>query len=207
MVESSVINVTRPTNWRVLYSLIKNTNAARPNCLSANCLSKFAMNEKGWYECLQCQKVYKVRSTVLRHIRLECNKLPSYSCYVCKKLYRRKEGLMQHFSTIRHKKLSADKIRIHLTSTERMKPYYCNDCKKSYRTKNSLSQHYIYECAFKNHYCMACHKSYKTKKSLKRHFTYECGKMASFKCDYCPYVCKRTDNLKKHTLSKHLHCV
>ncbi|XP_066250354.1 PR domain zinc finger protein 14-like [Euwallacea similis] len=51
--------------------------------------------------------------------------------------------------------------------------------------------------------CPKCMKLYKLKKSLQRHFRFECGRTASFPCRYCPYVCKRKDNLKKHIVSVH----
>lgn len=54
-----------------------------------------------------------------------------------------------------------------------------------------------------NYACTDCGRMYKWQPSLSNHRKYECGKRASFKCNYCEFVCKLKHNLQKHVLSKH----
>ncbi|KAH1002487.1 hypothetical protein HUJ04_008570 [Dendroctonus ponderosae] len=46
--------------------------------------------------CHQCNKVYKHRHTLTRHLRYECNKKPAFSCIYCNYAARRKYILLEH---------------------------------------------------------------------------------------------------------------
>lgn len=46
--------------------------------------------------CHQCQRVYKHRHTLNRHLRYECNKKPAFSCIYCNYAARRKYILLEH---------------------------------------------------------------------------------------------------------------
>lgn len=51
--------------------------------------------------------------------------------------------------------------------------------------------------------CPRCHKCYVHKITLLRHVREECGQQPKLRCPYCPYLCKRKDNLRKHIRCRH----
>lgn len=60
------------------------------------------ISSKGFY-CTQCLKVYRHRSNLLRHIRLECGKEPIFHCPYCQHRSKRKGNLMIHIRNLHHK--------------------------------------------------------------------------------------------------------
>jgi hypothetical protein len=48
------------------------------------------------FRCTQCFRVYRHRSNLLRHIRLECGKDPIFQCPYCQHRSKRKGNLMMH---------------------------------------------------------------------------------------------------------------
>lgn len=59
-------------------------------------------SNKGFY-CTQCLKVYRHRSNLLRHIRLECGKEPIFHCPYCQHRSKRKGNLMIHIRNLHRK--------------------------------------------------------------------------------------------------------
>jgi uncharacterized Zn-finger protein len=53
--------------------------------------------------CTQCLKVYRHRSNLLRHIRLECGKEPIFHCPYCQHRSKRKGNLMMHIRNLHQK--------------------------------------------------------------------------------------------------------
>ncbi|KAK9747146.1 Zinc finger, C2H2 type [Popillia japonica] len=50
------------------------------------------------YQCVTCFKVYKSRSTLCRHVNLECGVEPRYPCPFCPKKCRQKVHLKSHLA-------------------------------------------------------------------------------------------------------------
>ncbi|KAG8259463.1 hypothetical protein J6590_014933 [Homalodisca vitripennis] len=48
------------------------------------------------YSCPQCQKRYKTKGTMRRHIRYECGKQPQFACMVCPFRAFQKSNLLKH---------------------------------------------------------------------------------------------------------------
>jgi hypothetical protein len=58
----------------------------------------------GGYKCPNCDKLYRWKNTLLRHLRLECGKEPQFHCLYCPYSSKRKGNLQKHV-TLRHHKL------------------------------------------------------------------------------------------------------
>lgn len=50
--------------------------------------------------CSKCGKVYSRKTTLLRHLRLECGKIPQLQCPHCPYITKRKSSLHRHVSHI-----------------------------------------------------------------------------------------------------------
>ena len=62
--------------------------------------SKQKKEEPGSYICNGCGKVYKWRTSMLKHRRQECGKEPQFQCPYCPKRSKQKGNLMQHIKSI-----------------------------------------------------------------------------------------------------------
>ncbi|KAJ9600574.1 hypothetical protein L9F63_026286 [Diploptera punctata] len=50
----------------------------------------------GVFPCPQCRKVYRYRTNMLRHIKLECGKDPQFQCPYCPRQTKQKSSLQRH---------------------------------------------------------------------------------------------------------------
>lgn len=51
----------------------------------------------GRFTCNTCRKSYKNRTTLCRHIRLECNNVePKFQCDICFRLFRHRHSMLRH---------------------------------------------------------------------------------------------------------------
>ncbi|KAE8747858.1 hypothetical protein FOCC_FOCC005470 [Frankliniella occidentalis] len=54
------------------------------------------------FECHQCQKRYYLKKTLMRHLRLECNKEPQFQCHLCSRKFKQKSHLKTHIMKVAH---------------------------------------------------------------------------------------------------------
>ncbi|KAG8308307.1 hypothetical protein J6590_002396 [Homalodisca vitripennis] len=50
--------------------------------------------------CPQCQKMYKNKGHLARHLKFECGKDPKFECSICQKPFKRKDLLNRHFANV-----------------------------------------------------------------------------------------------------------
>ncbi|XP_023310087.1 probable transcription repressor protein RGM1 [Anoplophora glabripennis] len=50
--------------------------------------------------CPRCQKGFKYRSNLIRHMKYNCGEDPQFHCYICKKRYSQKDSLKRHILSI-----------------------------------------------------------------------------------------------------------
>ncbi|XP_034249717.1 probable transcription factor Ken isoform X2 [Thrips palmi] len=65
--------------------------------------SRFSMDKP--FECHQCQKRYYLKKTLMRHLRLECNKEPQFQCPLCSKKFKQKSHLKTHILNVENPQL------------------------------------------------------------------------------------------------------
>lgn len=57
----------------------------------------------GIYMCPKCTKSYKLKYSLLRHLRFECGKSPSYPCDKCDKRFKHKYDMTYHMKNVHGK--------------------------------------------------------------------------------------------------------
>ncbi|XP_050455535.1 longitudinals lacking protein-like isoform X2 [Cataglyphis hispanica] len=55
--------------------------------------------------------------------------------------------------------------------------------------------------------CPNCKSAYTRKDNLQKHLNYECGQQPRFMCPYCPYLSKKTSNVRTHIRKLHIGSV
>ncbi|XP_076682773.1 longitudinals lacking protein, isoforms J/P/Q/S/Z [Andrena cerasifolii] len=48
------------------------------------------------YPCCKCTRSYTTKSTLNRHLREECGKMPQYFCRYCQKAFKQRSNFQRH---------------------------------------------------------------------------------------------------------------
>ncbi|KAL1517271.1 hypothetical protein ABEB36_001057 [Hypothenemus hampei] len=143
--------------------------------------------------CKNCYKTYAKKSTMVRHMRYECGKLPRFGCSMCGYRDCRKFVCSKCFKRYRHNKSLR---RHHKFECGKQPLFHCNHEGCSYETKMKFNlKHHG-----RNFVCPNCFKGYRHQQSLHRHRKFECGKQPLFHCNFegCTFRTKVKCNLKQH---------
>jgi len=133
---------------------------------------------KSMLACIQCQKTFKTKSNLNKHMLTHTSKKP-YECDTCNKSYKMKFNLNRyqniHTQTRSFKcyfcdnKIIVQNLERHLKVHTNEKPYKCDDCLTFYATKYELfshkKTHLSTELRFKFN-CLKCPEKFKTKEAL-----------------------------------------
>ncbi|XP_076683180.1 zinc finger E-box-binding homeobox 2-like [Andrena cerasifolii] len=131
------------------------------------------------YTCT-CGKFYSQKSSLDRHLRYECGKMPNVPCPQCGKMFKHKHHVTQHLKSCAGQRKTAQR---------RQQPApYAEDGQQALRRR---------------FYCESCGKSYKWKESLKKHKRIECGKLPQIPCEVCGHRFMHKHHLLKHVNSVH----
>jgi uncharacterized Zn-finger protein len=55
-----------------------------------------ALSHFGGYQCPNCFKSYRMKGTLIRHIRFECGKDPQFQCPYCPQQTKHKSNMLRH---------------------------------------------------------------------------------------------------------------
>ena len=140
------------------------------------------------HKCDQCDKSYKLKEYLNKHIRYIHKKSEAgkWICNICQK----------EFS--QYGPLSIHKKRIHAD----LEPQDCQECGKTYPSKLHLKDHMtVTHNARRDNECQVCKKKF-TKHGLKEHMKYHEGNI--FDCNLCDSKYKTKESLKFHVSRKHI---
>ncbi|XP_060535631.1 zinc finger protein 394-like [Cylas formicarius] len=165
-----------------------------------------------WFVCKTCNKRYKHRTSVWRHIKWECNKKPQFACYVCGKRVTQKTSLKAHLENIH----VASRYHAYHLLDGLDGPYPCHVCQKKYKYKTSLNKHLKYECNKDPSFvCPICAKKFYQKIHLKKHmlsvpqvgwqqhWRHECGRLPKYTCHICNQGFTHQGHLRYHLSTTH----
>ena len=147
-----------------------------------------------------CEKVFKTKSTLKRHINTIHKNGDVYSCnnyYVendeksnkkkCDRIHNRKDSCKNHVHNVH----------------EGIKKYNCGICNKNFSEKFHLNRHIINMHEVKKAKCEFCRKSFFDSYILKRHIDSVHEGDNKYECDSCEKLFSNESHRKRHIHSVH----
>ncbi|XP_044268050.1 zinc finger protein 260-like isoform X16 [Tribolium madens] len=127
-------------------------------------------NHKTSFTCETCGKVFKVRTTYYRHVKLHLGKARC-RCKICGKGYLGFRGLKYHIEVVHEgKRLLCDICGQELRSDEHLKkhirthtgekPFACKTCNRCFGTESTLVLHNRTHTKEKPYVCSICNKAF-----------------------------------------------
>ncbi|XP_076638553.1 uncharacterized protein LOC143350348 [Colletes latitarsis] len=163
------------------------------------------------YSCHLCSKVFKMRGSLMVHMRvahmgynlgslakggqveLIFNK-NKYNCPTCGKTFKKEQHVIQHLKTHEAKQWECDVCSKMFTTKYFLKkhkrlhsgemPYKCNICNKTFTFQQSYHKHRLYHKDDKPHTCATCGRSFKELSTLHNHERIHTGEKP-FACETC----------------------
>ncbi|CAL7950022.1 unnamed protein product [Xylocopa violacea] len=163
------------------------------------------------YSCHLCSKVFKMRGSLMVHMRVahtgynlgslakgEQMELifneNKYSCPTCGKKFKKEQHVMQHLKTHEAKQWECDICNKMFTTKYFLKkhkrlhsgemPYKCSICNKTFTFQQSYHKHRLYHKDDKPHTCTTCGRSFKELSTLHNHERIHTGEKP-FACETC----------------------
>ncbi|XP_061713722.1 zinc finger protein 431-like isoform X2 [Cydia pomonella] len=137
------------------------------------------------FECDVCQKKFRSKPFLSRHIRQVHEKERKFQCEFCSKGFFRKSALNDH-------------LRTH---TEE-RPYKCEDCGKAFSWSTTLKSHRLIHSDEKRFQCELCDKSFLKPGYLRAHMISH-TKEKRYPCAFCGARFGRSDHRNRHQLTAH----
>ncbi|XP_054623255.1 zinc finger protein 3 homolog isoform X1 [Dunckerocampus dactyliophorus] len=131
------------------------------------------------FKCCHCDKVFKYRSFMTRHLRLHTGEKP-FACSVCGKAFDHSGHLKTH-------------MRIHTGE----KPFTCSVCGKGFGHNQDLKRHMRIHTGEKPFTCSVCFKGFGKNEHLKTHMRKHTGEKP-FTCSVCGKAFRQIGHLKTH---------
>ncbi|XP_043477035.1 zinc finger protein 624 [Leptopilina heterotoma] len=162
------------------------------------------------YPCHLCTKVFKMRGSLMVHMRvahtnynsgcltidpeLSPNNENGYNCPICGKNFKKEQHVTQHLKTHDGKQWECDICSKMFTTKYFLKkhkrlhsgemPYKCNICDKTFTFQQSYHKHRLYHKDDKPHTCNTCGRSFKELSTLHNHERIHTGEKP-FACETC----------------------
>ena len=163
------------------------------------------------YSCHLCSKVFKMRGSLMVHMRVAhmgynlgslakggqvelISNENKYNCPTCGKTFKKEQHVIQHLKTHEAKQWECDVCSKMFTTKYFLKkhkrlhsgemPYKCNICNKTFTFQQSYHKHRLYHKDDKPHTCATCGRSFKELSTLHNHERIHTGEKP-FACETC----------------------
>ncbi|KAM8965432.1 zinc finger protein 135 isoform X1 [Sarcophilus harrisii] len=154
-----------------------------PNCNSRQKSelprNQIAPHREKLYECDECGKAFRWKSTFVLHLRIHSGEKP-YICNECGKAFSQNSDLTNH-------------KRIHRGE----KPYECSVCGKTFTWSSNLINHKRIHSGERPYGCHICGKSFTQGSILIKHHRIHSGEKP-YECDECGKAFSQKGNLINH---------
>lgn len=143
------------------------------------------------YSCNICNKKFKVRSVLTRHMKTHTGEKP-YRCNVCGKSFIQRSYLHTHMNSHSEQKpytcsfcgkgfTQLGNMNVHIRIHTGERPHRCGECGKNFREKADLVKHKIIHTGEKPYACSVCNMKFSAQSNLTRHMRTHSGER--------PYIC------------------
>lgn len=143
------------------------------------------------YSCNICNKKFKVRSVLTRHMKTHTGEKP-YRCNVCGKGFIQRSYLHTHMNSHSEQKpytcsfcgkgfTQLGNMNVHIRIHTGERPHRCGECGKNFREKADLVKHKIIHTGEKPYACSVCNMKFSAQSNLTRHMRTHSGER--------PYIC------------------
>ncbi len=170
-------------------------------------------NKQMGHCCSHCQKVFKAKRDLSRHLLIHSDSRP-FQCGQCQKCFRQKMALTRHMLT--HNSIRAFECEIcqksftqkaHLkahisVAHSNDKPHKCLICDRSFSLKTYLTLHMSTHTGEKDYVCPICHKAFSQRNNLTVHIATH-SRIKLFTCRICSKQFSQKSNLNTHVKTQH----
>lgn len=136
------------------------------------------------FSCADCGKMFKSKALLDRHVYVHVKK--PYKCTICLKLFRYMRSRDYHMNTVHTDELN----------------YHCSHCQKAFKTKTYLSTHLLVHSDVRDFCCSICEKRFKSKCSLTVHFKIHTG-LKIHQCSLCSQSFRTASHRHRHMETVH----
>ena len=154
--------------------------------------------EKQIHKCSKCQRVYKRKRCLKRHLKLHENGKP-YKCKRCPRAFASSFWCRAHeqMHSVTEKRHHCDQCQRSFLTIQHLnnhmgnhkKAYFCGVCNHSFRSRNDLTRHM--KLHLNENFCQICNKTFC---DLAKHMAKHTQKMI-YECQECNFV---SSNLKTY---------
>lgn len=167
------------------------------------------------YKCEMCDREFKKKSNMKKHLQLVHLKLELFVCEICARTFKYSRSYIEHkrkhtgerpfkcdFDSCDKSFTTTKQKRLHVNVHHLARTYTCEHCKKKFKYELYLKKHIREEHSERTFKCNLCEFTAKQRSLLKKH---SCSQIAVtvFVCNICTGSFKSKAGLEKHMMCKH----
>ena len=166
-------------------------------------------------ECGQCDKTFRRRDHLNKHVLSIHTSERRFSCHICSKRYTSMGTLRQHMNNSHSQKMLScqfcdktfarnDHMQKHIQGVHlKERKYICQHCNKGYTSHGAMLQHIGKSHLEKNFSCQKCSRKFATNVRLQIHIQETSLQQNKFVCEICTERFPTESALSEHSVKTH----